>query len=101
MKEHVYQLAIRRADDKRKQFVIESDLVYSEQKLTKEYVQEIAEKQKCDVRVTYLGVLTKAKNEEILDGVYHTKEMIQDTIFNWKEKEREAFTNDGLENTSI
>lgn len=102
MKQHVYQFALRRADDKRKQYVIESDLVYAEQKLTKEFVQEIAEKQKCDIRVTYLGVLTLAKNEEVIDATYHTKEMIEETIFNWKEQEREEFTkDDGLQNQSI
>ncbi len=98
---HVYQFALRRASDKKKQFIIESDLVYTDEKIQQETVNELAEKHKCDIRVTYLGLLKEAKKEEILEATYHTKEMIEKTIFDWKEEEREAFTNGISEDFSI
>jgi len=93
MKQHVYQFALRRADDERKQFVIETDTVYTENKLTKEQAEQIADTYKCDVKITYIGVLAPTKNEEVITADYHTKEMIEEKIIEWKDKEREAFAN--------
>lgn len=68
-------------------------MVYSEEKLSEEVIKEMAEKHKCDIRLTYLGVLQPPKVEEVIDVAYHTKEMIETTLLNWKEQEREAFLN--------
>ena len=91
MKQHVYQFALRRADDEKKQFIIETDTVYTENKLTNEQAAEISAKYKCDVKITYIGQLAPTKNEEVITVDYHSKEMIAAKIEEWKEKEREDF----------
>lgn len=93
-KSHVYQFALRRADDKEKKFIIESDLVYTDIKLTQEEVDTIAVKHECDIKVTYLGVLVPTKKEEVLEAQYHTDEMIEKNLLNWREE-------DGLKEQSI
>lgn len=93
MKQHVYQFALRRADNEKKQFIIETDTVYTDDKFTEQQAQEISKKYQCDLKITYLGVLTPTKKEEIIDIEYHSKDMIEAHIIAWKEKEREAFTN--------
>jgi len=92
MKDHVYQFALRRADDKKKQFIIETDLVYSDVKLTKEDIMQISEKYSCDVQLTYLGRIIPPKNEEIISIEYHSKEQIEQKLTEWKnEKDVAAF----------
>ena len=91
--QHVYQLAIRRADDEKKQFIIETDLVYNDEKLSKKFAEEISQGYKCDVKLTYLGRLLESKQDEVIDITYHSKEMIASYVEQWKEKEREAFVN--------
>lgn len=87
---HVYQFALRRADNNKKQFIIERDLIYADHKLTREQIEDISVKYYCDVQITYLGQLTPTKKEEIINVEYHTKEMIEENIFNWnKEKEND------------
>ena len=52
---YIYQLAIRRKDDEKRQFIIENDMITTETLLDETLVQDIAEKHKCDVKVTFLG----------------------------------------------
>jgi len=89
-KTHVYQFALRRADDKKQQFIIENDLVYSEDKLSKEDIMLIAEKHRCDIQLTYLGRIVPPKNEEIISIEYHTKEMIQASLDKWEMEQKNA-----------
>ena len=93
MSTHIYQFALRRADEVKKQFVIESDLVFAKKKLTKEEIQHLADRHACAIRLTYLGVLTPSKKEEYIDAEYHTKDMIEKNINSWKENKGEQ--NDG------
>lgn len=82
-KSHVYQLGLRRADDEKKKFIIERDLIFRDIKITEKELQQISDKHKCDVQVVYLGVLAQPKNEETLEIKYHTKDMIQEKIDLW------------------
>jgi len=91
MKNHVYQFALRRPDDKKKCFVIETDLVYADEKLSAEVLKEISEKHKCDIKVTYLGVLLPTKKEESISVDYHSKDMIQAYLDAWQIKKTEEF----------
>ena len=93
MKTYVYQFALRRADDEKKQFIIETDLLLREKKFTEEEIKQISEKYKCDVKATCIGTLTPPKEEQEINVEYHSKEMISTIINEWKDKEREAFTN--------
>ena len=56
-------------------------------------IKQISEKYKCDVKVTCIGTLTPPKEEQEINVEYHSKEMISTIINEWKDKEREAFTN--------
>jgi len=88
--DHVYQFSIRRASDEKKQFIIETDTIYSDVKLKKEDLMQISEKYECDVQITYLGKLTPPKNEEILSVDYHSKDQIEQKLTQWhNEKEME------------
>jgi len=88
--DHVYQFAIRRASDEKKQFIIETDTIYSDVKLTKADLMQISEKYECDVQITYLGKLVPPKNEEVLSVEYHSKEQIEQNLTRWhNEKEME------------
>ena len=89
---YIYQLAIRRKDDEKRQFIIENDMITTETLLNETFVQDIAEKHKCDVKVTFLGELIAPQIEQVLEKEYHTKEMIEATINEWQEKQREEFT---------
>jgi len=91
MKSHVYQFALRRADNGKEQFIIEKDLIYTDEKLTREQMQSIADKNMCDVNLTYLGVITSPKKEENINIVYHTQKMIEENLKQWhREKESRA-----------
>ena len=94
MKTYVYQFALRRADDDKKQFIIETDLLLREKKFKEEEIKAMSEKYKCDMKVTLIGMLTPAKEEQEISIDYHSKDMISSIINDWKEKEREAFVND-------
>jgi len=90
MKNHVYQFALRRADNEKKQFIIETDLIYSEEKFTKEDLMQMSEKYECDIQITYLGQLTPPKKEEVLSVEYHSKDQIEQNLTRWhNEKEME------------
>ena len=89
---YVYQLALRRKDDEHKKFIIENDMITTETLLDESFVQEVAKKHKCDVKVTFLGELIAPEVEQILEAEYHTKEMIETIINEWQEKQREEFT---------
>jgi len=90
---YVYQLAIRKADDEQRQFIIEHDMITTEQQLTQEFVDQTSEKYQCDVSLTYLGTLIEPDVEEKLQKEYHTKDMIETKINQWQEKQREEFVN--------
>jgi len=90
---YVYQLALRRKDDEKRQFIIENDMITTETLLDELFVKEVADKHKCDVKVTYLGELIAPEVEQILEAEYHTKEMIEAIINEWQEKQREEFVN--------
>jgi len=86
--DHVYQFAIRRASDEKKQFIIETDTVYSEVKLKELDLMRMSEQYQCDVQITYLGKLMPPKNEEIISVEYHTKDQIEQKLTQWhNEKE--------------
>jgi hypothetical protein len=89
---YIYQLALRRKDDEKRQFIIENDMITTETMLDETFVKEIADKYQCDVQVTYLGELISPQVEQILEAEYHTKEMIEQAINEWQEKQREEFT---------
>lgn len=89
---YIYQLALRRKDDDKRQFIIENDMITTETLLDESFVKEISEKYKCDVKVTLLGELISTEVEVILESEYHTKEMIEAAINEWQEKQREEFT---------
>jgi hypothetical protein len=85
-KAFMYQLALRRADDKKKQFIIERDTVLTDVKLTNKDLENIANEHNCDVKAEYLGILTqpKEKDKKTLEAEFHTLQMIEDYIEKWK-----------------
>jgi hypothetical protein len=89
---HVYQLAVRKADDSKRQFIIEHDMITTEEQLTQEFVDQTSEKYQCDVSLIYLGELIAPDVEVKLEKEFHTKEMIEIKINEWQEKQREEFT---------
>lgn len=91
---HIYQFALRRADESKKAFIIERDLMLTGVKLKAKDLEDIATKNKCDIQVTYLGQLThQPKKEEVLNHVYHTKEDIEKYIDKWNVKPMEVKPN--------
>jgi hypothetical protein len=90
---YVYQLAIRKADDQKGQFIIEHDMIKTETMLDEEFAKQTSEKYKCDVQITFLGELTPPEVELKMEAEYHTKEIIEAKINEWQEKQREEFTN--------
>lgn len=93
MKQHVYQFALRRADNKKKQFIIERELIYSKDKLNEDQMKAISDEHKCDIHLIYLGVLTPSKKEEIMNIEYHTKDMIQLKLDLWHEPQEKEQAN--------
>ena len=89
---YVYKLAIRKANDEKRQFIIEHDMITTEEQLTQEFVDQTSEKYQCDVSLTYLGELIEPEVEQKLEKEYHTQEMIESKINDWQEKQREEFT---------
>ena len=89
---YVYQLAIRKANDEKRQFIIEHDMITTEEQLTQEFVDQTSEKYQCDVSLTYLGELIEPEVEQKLEKEYHTQDMIESKINDWQEKQREEFT---------
>jgi len=89
---YVYQLAVRKANDEKRQFVIEHDMITTEEQLTQEFVDETSKKYECDVSLTYLGELIAPDIEVKMEKEYHTKDMIETKINEWQEKQREEFT---------
>ena len=92
MTQYVYQLAIRKPNDEIEKITIESDIIFADKKLTKKNAEDISKKHSCDVRLTYLGKLTKTNNEnDIIDISYYTKDDINAIIEEWKKpKEKEV-----------
>lgn len=89
---YVYQLAVRKANDEKRQFVIEHDMITTEEKLTQDFVNQTSKKYECDVSLTYLGELIAPEDEVKYEKEYHTKDMIETKINEWQEKQREEFT---------
>ena len=83
-KTHVYRFALRRASQQHKQYLIEKDTIYTENKLTQKQINKISKQYKADIQTTYLGVLTPPKKESKLDSNYYTKEQISEQIIIWK-----------------
>lgn len=83
---HIYQLAVRYADDKRKQFTIERDLIQTDKKLKKSDIVNMSSMNKTDTRVEYLGKLIVAPTNEdnVIEVQYHEKEYIAEKIAEWK-----------------
>ena len=92
MREFVYQFALRRADNEKKDFVIERDLILTEKRFDAETLEAISKKNQCDIQVTFLGQLISNKKEEVINIEYHTNEMIEEILNQW-EKEKEHGTN--------
>jgi len=86
---YVYQFALRRADNEKKDFVIERDMVFTEKKVTMKTVEKMVNEFKCDVQMTYIGKLTPPKNETVLSKDFHTKEMIESYLEKWSKGEPE------------
>lgn len=95
-KQYLYQLSIRRADDIRKQFSIESDSIISNRKFTKEDAEEIAQNFGADVLIVFLGELIppKEKNLESFDIRHFSKEEIEEHTKKWNRSEEHVRTND-------
>lgn len=91
MKKYIYQLAVRKADQEKKQYIIEHDIVISEKIFNDLDAQEMKNKYECDVQLVYLGELYESEQEIIIDAIYNDHDMIEKQINEWKEKEREAF----------
>lgn len=98
-KQFIYQFALRRADNEKKQFIIERETVYTDTKITEEQAYAISQKYGCDVQIVFLGILTPAKKEEIINKEFHSKELIQEYLEVWKTpiEEIKEVTKDGTE----
>lgn len=81
---YVYQLALRRADDTKKQFIIERDMITAEHKLDIEKLEAISKEHSCDVQALYIGTLTMPKEEQQPRNViFHDKDMIEAKLNEW------------------
>jgi hypothetical protein len=88
---YVYNLALRRADHEKKQYIIEHDMITTESLIDSIFAKEISDKYQCDVRIQYIGQLQESQEDTYIDSNYHTEEMIQNTLQEWQEKQREEF----------
>jgi len=88
---YVYQLAIRKSNDEKKQFVIEHDMITSEKKLDQQFVNETSEKYQCDVKLTYLGELIPPDQTIEYQMEYYTKEQIAEYIQKWQDDQVKEF----------
>ena len=87
MSKYVYQLSIRKHDDEKKKFIIETDTIYSDKKLNKEKANEISKKYECDVMLLYLGELKpNIKENEPIKAEHYTKEDIGKIIERWQKE---------------
>lgn len=83
MKQFVYQMGVRKADNKLKKFRIESDYIITERKLTLEDLQEMSNVGKCDIKIDLIGSLIPPKREENLEVSFYTKEQIEEIVKVW------------------
>jgi hypothetical protein len=101
MKQYVYQIALRRADNEKKQFIIERDMVYTETPITEEQGYNISQKYECDIEITLIGILTPTKKEVVIKKDFNTKEMISKKLVAWKTPLQELKEISKNENNSI
>lgn len=88
---YVYQLAIRKSSDEKKQFIIEHDMITSEKKLDQEFVDETSEKYECDVQLTFLGELIAPDEAIEFQKEFYTKEQIADLVQKWQDDHVKEF----------
>ena len=84
--EYVYQLSLRRANNKTKRFEIETDTIISKRKFEQKDIDTMGETFKCDVIVMYIGVLTPTSKENVLETKYHSKEVIEKYLEKWSKE---------------
>jgi len=90
MRQHVYQLGVRKVDKVAKHYRIERDLIYSDEELTIADITKISKENECDIQLIYLGVLISPKKEKKIELDYYTKEEIEAQLTLWQhEKELE------------
>lgn len=92
---HIYHLSLRRADDERRQFVIEHDMITTEELLDDDFVKKVSDKYQCDVKLDYLGELITPQSDIILDSLtasYYDDAFIASKIDEWQKMKDEDFT---------
>ena len=96
---YLYQLAVGKANNEKKKFLLERDLIFTEKPLTKEDIHDISNTHKCDVMVSFLGELKKPEEHEIFDYRvdYHTKPMVEAIREQWKKEETSENTNNTVQ----
>ena len=92
--QYIYNLGLRYPNEKTKTFNIEHDTIITQRKFKQEDVKEISNNLKCDVKMTYLGVLTPQTEKKPLEieNKYYTKEDIQKYIDKWNKGEKNGTT---------
>jgi len=89
MKQYVYQFSLRKPNDEKKQFIIENDMIFTDDELTETKAKEISEKYKCDVLIQPIGYLiTSKEKKEPLHVEYYNKQDIENYLNEWRKPEK-------------
>lgn len=87
MREYIYQLSLRKADDEMKKFRIESDTIITKEIITEEAVKEISNNNQCDVMVQFIGILNSKKVKDIpMEAIHYSHDDIETKLKEWKEE---------------
>ena len=88
MSQHIYHIALRKPDDEKRQFIVESDLIVTNEKITFESAKEIADKNNCDIYIQFLGILKPDKKQiEPISIEKYSKDDVKAQIEKWKNEE--------------
>lgn len=93
---YIYQLALRRADNEKQQFIIERDLITAAKKFYQKDIDQMSKKHKCDVQVQFIGIMEPSQEEITLNGVYHTEKAIEAKLNEWNQPKQEVKKNESI-----
>lgn len=89
MNQYVYQLSCRKPNDEKQKFIIESDTIIANRKMTEADANEMSKHYKCDIRLQYIGFLkSKKKLENPIDAFYYKKEDVESKLKDWNERSK-------------
>lgn len=88
MNQYIYHLSLRKPDDEKKKFIIETDVIVTRERITKEAAEEISEKNGCDLFIQFLGYLKPDKRfAEPIDITKYDDQAVKEKLEQWEKEE--------------